>query len=170
MSRFQPSYQQTEPVRIIGIDPGSRITGYGIIDKQGAGLGFVTCGTIRTGKEKDFSRRLLIIFQGLSEVIEQHTPEVAAVEDLFSAHNVRSALKLGQARGAAVTAVINQGVPVHDYTPRVVKQAVAGYGHAEKEQVQIMVRTLLSLSGAPSSDAADALAVAICHANHIDRL
>ncbi|MGB5686925.1 MAG: crossover junction endodeoxyribonuclease RuvC [Candidatus Electrothrix sp.] len=152
------------------MDPGSRITGYGIIDKQGPGLGFVTCGTIRTGTEKDFSRRLLIIFDGLSEVMEQHKPEVAAVEDLFVAHNVRSALKLGQARGAAVTAAMKQGLSVYDYTPRLVKQAVAGYGHAEKEQVQHMVRTLLGLSGAPSSDASDALAVAICHANHMDRL
>lgn len=157
-------------MRIIGIDPGSRITGYGIIDKQGPRIGFVTCGTIRTGKEKDFSRRLLIIFDGLTEVMKQYKPEVAAVEDLFSAHNVRSALKLGQARGAAVTAAVKQRLPVYDYTPRVVKQAVAGYGHAEKEQVQSMVCVLLGLSGAPSSDAADALAVAICHANHIDRL
>ena len=92
------------------------------------------------------------------------------MEDLFSAHNVRSALKLGQARGSAVTAAMKQGLSVHDYSPRMVKQAVAGYGQAEKGQVQHMVRTLLSLSGAPSSDAADALAVAICHANHIDRL
>lgn len=92
------------------------------------------------------------------------------MEDLFSAHNVRSALKLGQARGAVVTAAMKQGLSVHDYTPRMVKQAVAGYGHAEKEQVQHMVRTLLGLSGAPSSDAADALAVAICHANYMDRL
>ncbi|CAK8725053.1 crossover junction endodeoxyribonuclease RuvC [Candidatus Electrothrix laxa] len=102
--------------------------------------------------------------------MEQYKPAVAGVEDLFVAHNVRSALKLGQARGAAVTAVMKQGLSVHDYTPRVVKQAVAGYGHAEKEQVQHMVRTLLGLSGAPSSDASDALAVAICHANHMDRL
>jgi crossover junction endodeoxyribonuclease RuvC len=92
------------------------------------------------------------------------------VEDLFVAHNVRSALKLGQARGAAVVAAMRQGLPVHDYTPRMVKQAVAGYGQAEKGQVQHMVRTLLGLSGAPSSDAADALAVAICHANNMDRL
>jgi len=112
----------------------------------------------------------LIIFDGLSEVMEQHKPGVAAVEDLFVAHNVRSALKLGQARGAAVTAAMKQGLSVHDYTPRVVKQAVAGYGQAEKGQVQHMVRTLLGLSGAPSSDASDALAVAICHANHMDRL
>jgi len=103
-------------------------------------------------------------------VMELHRPEVAAVEDLFVAHNPRSALKLGQARGTAVVAAMKQGLPVHDYTPRMVKQAVAGYGQAAKEQVQHMVRALLELSGAPSADAADALAVAICHANHMDRL
>ena len=111
-----------------------------------------------------------MIFEGLSEVMEQHLPEIAAVEDLFVAHNVRSALKLGQARGTAVVAAMKQGLPVYDYTPRAVKQAVAGYGQAEKEQVQRMVRTLLGLNGTPSSDAADALAVAICHANNMDRL
>ena len=158
------------PVRIIGIDPGSRITGYGIIEKDGHRLGFVTCGTIRTGKENDFSRRLLVIFEGLSEVMALHCPQVAAVEDLFVAHNPRSALKLGQARGTAVVAAMKQGLAVHDYTPRVVKQAVAGYGQAPKGQVQHMVQALLELSGAPSPDAADALAVAICHANHMDRL
>jgi len=158
------------PVRIIGIDPGSRITGYGVIEKDGHRLGFVTCGTIRTEKEKDFSRRLLVIFEGLSEVMELHQPEVAAVEDLFVAHNPRSALKLGQARGTAVVAAMKQGLAVHDYSPRMIKQAVAGYGQAQKEQVQHMVRALLELSGSPSSDAADALAVAICHANHMDRL
>ena len=121
-------------------------------------------------KEKGFSRRLLTIFEGLSEVMEQHQPEVAAVEDLFVAHNPRSALKLGQARGTAVVAAMKQGLPVHDYSPRLVKQAVAGYGQAAKEQVQHMVQALLELSGAPSPDAADALAVAICHASHMDRL
>jgi crossover junction endodeoxyribonuclease RuvC len=162
--------QQTAAVRIIGIDPGSRITGYGVIEKQGHRLGFVTCGTIRTVAEKDFSSRLLVIFNGLLGVIEQHHPEVAAVEDLFVAHNARSALKLGQARGAAVVAAMQQNLPVHDYSARKVKQAVAGYGQASKEQVQQMVQTLLELSGVPSSDAADALAVAICHANNMDRL
>ncbi len=157
-------------MRIIGIDPGSRITGYGIIEKDGHRLGFVSCGTIRTGDEKDFSRRLLVIFEGLSQVMENHRPEVAAVEDLFVAHNPRSALKLGQARGTAVVAAMKQGLAVHDYTPRMVKQAVAGYGQAPKEQVQHMVQALLELSGSPSPDAADALAVAICHANHMDRL
>ena len=155
-------------IRIIGIDPGSRITGYGIIEKYGHRLGFITCGTIRTDREKDFSRRLLRIFEGLSEVMELYRPEVAAVEDVFVAHNPRSALKLGQARGTAVVAAMRQGLLVHDYSPRMIKQAVAGYGQAEKEQVQHMVRVLLDLSGVPSSDAADALAVAICHACRMD--
>ncbi|MGX9726020.1 MAG: crossover junction endodeoxyribonuclease RuvC [Candidatus Electronema sp. VV] len=154
-------------MRIIGIDPGSRITGYGIIDKLGPSLGFVACGTIRAEREKDFTRRLLVIFDGLSEVIERHRPEAAAVEDVFVAHNARSALKLGQARGAAVVALLRQGLPVHGYPPRLVKQAVTGYGHAEKEQVQHMIQVLLELSGPPSSDAADALAVAVCHAQRL---
>ena len=157
-------------MRILGIDPGSRVTGYGIVVKQGAELGFVTCGTIRTGGERDFSRRLLLIFEGLCQVIERHRPEVAAVEDLFLARNPRSALKLGQARGAAVVAALQHRLEVHDYTPRMVKQAVAGYGQADKEQVQRMVEILLGLDGSPTSDAADALAVAICHANHVDHL
>ncbi len=157
-------------MRIIGIDPGSRITGYGIIEKNGPRLGYITCGTIRTLQEKDFSRRLLVIFDGLAEVMARYQPEVAAVEDLFVAHNPRSALKLGQARGSAVVAAMKQGLLVYDYTPRMVKQAVAGYGQASKEQVQHMVQALLELSGAPSQDASDALAVAICHANHMDRL
>uniref|UniRef100_UPI004057B1DF crossover junction endodeoxyribonuclease RuvC n=1 Tax=Candidatus Electronema sp. TaxID=2698783 RepID=UPI004057B1DF len=154
-------------MRIIGIDPGSRITGYGIIDKLGPSLGFVACGTIRAEREKDFTRRLLVIFDGLSEVIERHRPEAAAVEDVFVSHNARSALKLGQARGAAVVALLRQGLPVHGYPPRLVKQAVTGHGHAEKEQVQHMIQVLLELSGPPSSDAADALAVAVCHAQRL---
>jgi crossover junction endodeoxyribonuclease RuvC len=155
-----------KPLRIIGIDPGSRITGYGIIDKPGAGLGFVACGTIRAERERDFSQRLLVIFNGLSEIIEKHQPEIAAVEELFVARNVRSALKLGQARGAAVVAMMRHGLPVHGYPPRQVKQAVTSYGHADKEQVRHMIQVLLELSGPPSSDAADALAVAVCHAQH----
>jgi crossover junction endodeoxyribonuclease RuvC len=154
-------------MRILGIDPGSRITGYGIIDKQGGDLGFVTCGTIRAAQEKEFSQRLLIIFQGLVEVITLHQPEVAAVEDLFAARNVRSALKLGQARGAALVAALGQGLRVYDYSPRMVKQAVVGYGQAEKAQVQQMIQMLLALSGTPSPDAADALAVALCHAHQM---
>lgn len=100
-------------------------------------------------------------------MIERHRPEAAAVEDVFVSHNARSALKLGQARGAAVVALLRQGLPVHDYPPRLVKQAVTGHGHAEKEQVQHMIQVLLELSGPPSSDAADALAVAVCHAQRL---
>jgi len=130
-------------------------------------LGFVACGTIRADREKDFPRRLLIIFDGLAEVMELHKPEVAAVEELFVAHNVRSALKLGQARGAAVVAALRHGLPVHGYSPRLIKQAVTGSGGAEKVQVQHMIQVLLELSSAPSSDAADALAVAVCHAQRL---
>ena len=153
-------------MRILGIDPGSRITGYGVITACGHELGFIACGTIRTGGEADFSRRLLTIFRDLCEVIETHQPEVAAVEDIFISSNPRSALKLGHARGAAVVAAQHSGLSIVDYTPRRVKQCVAGYGQAEKSQVQSMVRTLLALDSTPSQDAADALAVAICHAHH----
>jgi crossover junction endodeoxyribonuclease RuvC len=153
-------------MRILGIDPGSRITGYGVIAICGHEIGFVTCGTIRTAGETDFSRRLLIIFQDLCEVISAHRPEVAAVEDIFINRNPRSALKLGHARGAAVVAALHNNLAVYDYTARKVKQSVAGYGQAEKGQVQHMVRSLLGLDSIPSEDAADALAVAICHAHH----
>ncbi len=154
-------------MRILGVDPGSRITGYGVVEAHGAELGFVTCGTLRLDREPDFSGRLRMIFEGLVEVIDRYRPETAAVEDLFVAHNPRSSLKLGQARGAAVVALCHRGLPVFDYTPRLIKQTVAGYGQAEKGQVQEMVRLLLALSATPSTDAADGLAVAICHANHL---
>lgn len=153
--------------RVLGIDPGSRATGYGIIEQAGSDLGFVTCGTIRTGNCESFNTRLLMIYDGLNRVIERHEPEVAAVEDVFLSHNPRSALKLGHARGVAVLAAMKNGLKVYDYSPRVVKQAVAGYGQAEKSQVQNMVKALLELSSSPSNDAADALAVAICHVNRI---
>jgi crossover junction endodeoxyribonuclease RuvC len=151
--------------RIIGVDPGSRKTGYGVIDRESRGLHFVACGVIKTTADYPFSNRLNEIFEGINEVIQLHQPVVAAVEDVFMATNPRSALKLGHARGAAVVAAMQNGLVVHDYSPRLVKQAVVGYGQADKVQVQHMVRVLLGLKGMPSSDAADALAVAICHAN-----
>ncbi len=157
----------TDTSRILGIDPGSRTTGYGIIDKVGSRIGFVACGTIRTTSGWELNDRLLEIFDGLVQVIDLHQPDVAAVEDMFVANNPRSALKLGHARGVAVLAAMKFGMKVHDYPARVVKQSVAGYGQAEKEQVQHMVCALLELSSSPSSDAADALAVAICHANRM---
>lgn len=152
-------------VRVLGIDPGSRILGYGVIDVSGSRLVYVTCGTIRTTVKYPLAWRLNEIFDGLNEVIQIHRPEVAAVEDVFMSSNARSALKLGQARGAAIVAAMQNGLKVYDYPPRQVKQAVAGYGQAEKVQVQHMVKVLLKLQGSPSADAADALAVAICHAN-----
>ncbi len=151
--------------RIIGIDPGSRITGYGIIDADRGQIHFVACGVVKTTPKYPFSNRLNEIFEGINEVVQLHGPVVAAIEDVFLATNPRSALKLGHARGAAVVAVMQNGLAVFDYSPRAVKQGVVGYGQAGKEQVQHMVRVLLGLSGSPSADAADALAVAICHAN-----
>lgn len=156
-------------MRILGIDPGSRITGYGVIESQGNELGFVACGTIRTAGEPDFGHRLLAIFSGLQDVAAQYAPEAAAVEEVFVARSPRSALKLGQARGAAVVAALSAGLSIFNYSPRLVKQSVAGYGQADKGQVRYMVRVLLGLNAEPSSDAADALALAICHAHHSAR-
>jgi len=151
--------------RVLGVDPGSRVTGYGVIECEGSHLRFVSCGIIKTNLEYPFAHRLNEIFDGINEVIQLHEPYVSAVEDVFMANNARSALKLGQARGAVVVAAMQNGLQVYDYNPKMVKQAVAGYGQAEKIQVQNMVKTILGLSASPSSDAADALAVAICHAN-----
>jgi crossover junction endodeoxyribonuclease RuvC len=156
---------KAESQRILGIDPGSRATGYGVIAKKGNRLYYVTCGVIRLGDKYAFSDRLKVIFDSLCEVIATHKPTVAAVEDVFVAANPRTALKLGHARGVAVMAALHNGLKVYDYTPRLVKQAVVGYGNADKHQVQQMVRVLLQLSASPSADAADALAVAMCHAN-----
>lgn len=157
---------ETRVQRILGIDPGSRLTGYGIIDSIPGKVGFVACGVIKTTVKYPLANRLNEIFDGINEVIQLHDPEVAAVEEIFMSSNANSALKLGQARGAAVVAAMQNGLGVHDYSAKKVKRAVVGYGQAEKGQVQHMIRVLLGLSKEPSEDAADALAVAICHANH----
>jgi len=154
-----------ESQRILGIDPGSRVTGYGVIAKKANRLYYVTSGVIRLGNKYTFNERLQVIFDGLCEIIKTHQPTVAGVEDVFVAANPRTALKLGHARGVAVLSALQNGLKVYDYTPRMVKQAVVGYGNADKQQVQQMVRVLLQLSKQPTSDAADALAVAMCHAN-----
>ena len=156
---------KSESLRILGIDPGSRATGYGVIVKKANRLTYIACGIIRLGDKYSFNDRLKVIFDGLCEVIETHKPAVAAIEDVFVAANPRTALKLGHARGAAVLAALQNGLAVYDYTPRMVKQSVVGYGNAEKGQVQQMVRVLLHLSSSPGADAADALAVAMCHAS-----
>ncbi len=154
-----------EGERILGIDPGSRTTGYGVVDSVHGQLHFVACGVIKTTTKHPFNHRLNEIFDGINEVIQLHSPDVAAIEDVFVATNPSAALKLGQARGAAIVAAMQNGLTVTDYTAKRVKQSVVGYGQAEKVQVQHMVRALLGLSASPSSDAADALAVALCHAN-----
>jgi len=154
-------------LRILGIDPGSRATGFGVIDKTSTSLIYVSCGVIRPKKDESFPHRLLTIYRGISEVIDAHHPDMASVEDVFMSVNARSALKLGQARGAAIVAAMERDLEVFEYSPRNVKQAVVGYGQAAKAQVQQMVRVLLNLRTTPSNDAADALALAICHAHRI---
>ncbi len=149
---------------IIGIDPGSRLTGYGIIERDGAKLRFVDAGTIRT-ETSEMPERLKRIFAGIERIVKFHGPTEAAVEQVFMAQNPDSALKLGQARGAAIAALVNLDLQVAEYTARQIKQSVVGYGAADKEQVQMMVMKLLNLSIKPQQDAADALAAAICHAH-----
>ncbi len=151
-------------IRILGIDPGLRITGFGVIDKQGQQLSYVAGGCIKT-PDGELPERLKVILGSLGEVIAQHRPHQAAVEKVFVNVNPQSTLLLGQARGAAICAAVSANLPVAEYTALQVKQAVVGNGHARKEQVQEMVRRLLSLSGIPGPDAADALACAICHAH-----
>lgn len=160
---------KTASFRILGVDPGSRATGYGVIQQEGSQLHFITCGVIRANEKLSFSARLLVIHDGIYEIIEKYSPVAAAVEDVFVAVNPRSALKLGHARGVAILAAMRQGLSIYDYTPRMVKQAVVGYGNADKNQVQEMVKVLLKLTDAPSQDAGDALAVAICHANYANQ-
>ena len=152
------------PLRILGIDPGLRITGFGIIDIAGARLGYVASGCIRT-PEGQLPERLKSILHGLRELIAEHDPQQVAIEKVFVNVNPESTLALGQARGTAICAAVDAGLPVAEYTALQVKQAVVGNGHARKEQVQEMVKRLLRLAGAPGPDAADALACAICHAH-----
>lgn len=149
---------------ILGIDPGSRKTGFGIINVMGNGVEYVTSGVIRI-PEGELSDRLKTIFNSLTHIINQYCPQEMAIEQVFMAKNAASALKLGQARGAAIVAAVAQNLPVSEYEARKVKQSVVGNGAADKLQVQHMVKTLLKLPAAPQEDAADALAVALCHAN-----
>lgn len=151
-------------IRILGIDPGLRITGFGLIDKEGLKLHYVASGCIKT-PDAELPERLKVILSGLSEVIAQHQPQQVAVEKVFVNVNPQSTLLLGQARGAAICAAVLADLTVAEYTALQVKQAVVGNGHADKEQVQEMVQRLLKLSGMPGPDAADALACAICHAH-----
>ncbi len=156
-------------MKILGIDPGLRTTGFGVIDKQGSKLTYIASGTIKTADES-LPERLKTILFGVSEIIQTYQPDCAAVEKVFVNVNPQSTLLLGQARGAAICALVSADLTVAEYTALQVKQGVVGHGKAKKEQVQDMVQRLLSLSGMPSTDAADALGVAICHAHSGDTL
>lgn len=148
--------------RILGIDPGSRVTGFGVIEVAGSRLRYLASGCIRAG-HATLAGRLRVIYDGVVEVITSYQPDEAVIENVFMHRNASSALKLGQARGAAICALAGRGLAVHEYTPNQIKQAVVGRGHAGKEQIQHMVQALLKLDSAPQADAADALACAICH-------
>ncbi|TFW10329.1 crossover junction endodeoxyribonuclease RuvC [Oxalobacteraceae bacterium OM1] len=151
-------------MKILGIDPGLRTTGFGIIEKHGTKLSYVASGTVKTA-DADLPQRLKTILAGVSEIIATYRPDCAAIEKVFVNVNPQSTLLLGQARGAAICALVHADLSVAEYTALQIKQAVAGHGRAQKAQVQAMVQRLLSLSGLPGTDAADALGVAICHAH-----
>jgi crossover junction endodeoxyribonuclease RuvC len=147
---------------ILGIDPGSRVTGYGVVSMERNKVVHLASGCIEVA-DLAFANRLCVIYDALSEVARTYQPMEAAIEKVFMSRNVDSALKLGQARGVAIVAMAKLEIPVHEYSPNEIKQAIVGRGHADKTQVQQMVKTLLSLAEVPRADAADALAIAMCH-------
>ena len=154
-------------MRVLGIDPGSQTTGWGVVEGDGRKYSLVEFGAIRASSSASFPSRLLKMCSGLEEVIAKHQPEVFALEDAFLATNVKVSMKLGQVRGVALLVAERASLDIHEYSPRSIKQTVVGYGGAEKHQVQEMVRLLLTLKAVPTPhDAADALAVAICHFHH----
>jgi crossover junction endodeoxyribonuclease RuvC len=161
----RPAPHASPVVRILGIDPGLRVTGFGVLEISGQKLTYITSGRIRTSDQGELPERIRTILEGLSQVIAELKPQQVAVEKVFVNVNPQSTLLLGQARGAAICAAVISALPVSEYTALQVKQSVVGNGHARKEQVQEMVRRLLRLPGDPSADAADALACAICHAH-----
>jgi crossover junction endodeoxyribonuclease RuvC len=154
-------------MRILGIDPGLRTTGFGVVDVQGANLSYVASGTISTQhlETRALPARLKVLFDGIGEVVQRYQPDCASIEIVFVNVNPQSTLLLGQARGALITALVSKDLPVWEYTALQMKQAVVGYGRADKSQIQEMVRRLLALPGLPGPDAADALGLAITHAH-----
>jgi crossover junction endodeoxyribonuclease RuvC len=152
---------------VIGIDPGSRATGWGIVRLEGGDLSCVECGVVRVSADLDLAERMMTLAEGLDGIIERLSPGVAAIEDVFVSRDPRGALKLGQARGAALAALARRGLSVTEYPPAVVKRAVTGSGRAAKTQVALMVQSILGLEKQPARDASDALAVAICHARSL---
>lgn len=149
---------------LMGIDPGSRITGYGLVEACGARCHYIASGCIRI-QDVPLPGRLQQVYEGIATIIQRYAPQSVGVEQVFMARNADSALKLGQARGAAIVAAVNHGLEVAEYSARQVKQAVVGKGSADKHQVQHMVKSILGLDKTPQADAADALAVALCHAH-----
>lgn len=156
----------SEKRRILGIDPGSRLTGFGVLDFAGSAPSYVTSGTVRS-VHGGFADRLRVIFESISEIVGEYRPDVVAVESVFMHKNASSALKLGHARSAALCATFGHEVEVFEYAPREIKLAVVGTGAATKEQVQHMVISILQLDGTPAPDAADALAAALCHGHQL---
>ena len=153
------------PFRVLGIDPGSRVTGFGVVERQGTATAHVAHGTIRVpGSQDALAHRLAYVFDEVAAVTERYAPDVASVEQVFVSASPRSALVLGQARGAALVALARAGVTVVEYAPAEIKQCVAGNGRASKDQIQRLVKRLLELDKIPAEDAADALAAALCHA------
>ena len=153
-------------IRILGVDPGLRRTGWGLVGVEGARLSYVACGAVVADPEAPMAERLAFILAALSDVAGEHAPDEAAIEETFVNRDPQSALKLGQARGVAMAALAAKGLSVAEYSANIVKKTVVGAGHADKRQIAMMVKILLPASAAKSADAADALAVAICHAQH----
>jgi crossover junction endodeoxyribonuclease RuvC len=153
-------------IRILGIDPGLRRTGWGIVTVEGNALGFVAAGTVKAPLDGELALRLVALHTGLAAIISTHQPDEAAVEQTFVNRDAAATLKLGQARGIALLAPAQAGLAVAEYAPNAVKKAIVGAGHAEKAQIQAMVRLLLPRATFDTADAADALAIAICHAHH----
>ncbi len=156
----------TEPIRIVGIDPGLRNTGWGVVESLGSSLKFIAAGTVKSNGKADLASRLCQLHDGLAEILHDHMPHEAAVENTFVNKDASATLKLGQARGIALLVPARAGLQVAEYAPNAVKKAVIGVGHGAKDQVQMMVKMLLPKAQWDTDDAADALAIAICHAHH----
>jgi crossover junction endodeoxyribonuclease RuvC len=155
-----------QPIRILGIDPGLRRTGWGVVAIEGNRLSFLACGSLATDERAELARRLLAIHDGLRRVVERHVPHEAAVEATFVNKDAAATLKLGQARGIAMLVPALAGLPVAEYAPNLVKKTIVGAGHSEKAQIRMMIGVLLPKADPQSEDAADALAIAVCHAHH----
>jgi crossover junction endodeoxyribonuclease RuvC len=159
-------FGMTRPIRILGIDPGLRRTGWGVVEITGNRLGFLACGSVTTREEDTLATRLLVIHDGLMRILEEFRPDEAAVEATFVNKDAKSTLKLGQARGIAMVVPAKAGLPVAEYAPNLVKKSIVGAGHGDKTQVRMMIGVLLPKAEPSSDDAADALAIAVTHAHH----